>query len=199
MSEMKFIVNERGKEQLVIEDAKIRFHNYAGLQTEFNQAGNRNFDVILPDNEMAIAMGEKGWNVKIRKPRDPEEDPYYTLNVKINMNSRYKPTIEEINGRKHILYDEEMLGMPDPNDPTKMRPIKKRLIEDEDAREKGLDDLPIDHIFLVINGSSWESQFGSGIKAYLDQFYFQEKAPIYGSYYNEFEEDPELDTEKIPF
>ena len=76
MSEMRFIVNERGKEQLVIEDAKIRFHNYAGLQTDFNQPGNRNFDVILPDNEMAIAMGEKGWNVKIRKPRDAEEDPY---------------------------------------------------------------------------------------------------------------------------
>lgn len=184
MSEMKFIVNERGKEQLIIEDAKIRFHNYAGLQTDFNQPGNRNFDVILPDNEMAIAMGEKGWNVKIRKPRDPEDDPYYTLNVRINMNSRYKPTIEQIKGRQHIRFDEEMLGEYDPADPKR-------------KKHNGLDDLSIDNVFIVINGSEWESQFGTGIKAYLDQFYFKEKAPVYGSYYDE--EEDEFDTEKIPF
>ena len=160
---MRFIVNERGKEQLVIEDAKIRFHNYAGVQTDFNQAGNRNFDVILPDNDMAIAMGEKGWNVKIRKPRDPEDDPYYTLNVKINMNSRYKPVIEQIKGRQHIAYDASMLGEFDPSKPT-------------EKLNKGLDDLSIDRVFLVINGSSWESNFGTGIKAYLDKFYFEEKA-----------------------
>lgn len=179
MSEMRFIVNERGKEQLVIEDAKIRFHNYAGLQTDFNQPGNRNFDVILPDNEQAIAMGEKGWNVKIRKPRDAEEDPYYTLNVRINMNSRYKPTIEQIVGKQHIRYDESMIGEFDPTHPTEKK-----------NNQNGLDDLNIDHIFMVINGSPWESQFGSGIKAYLDQFYFQEKAPVYGNYYDEEEEPP---------
>ena len=192
MSEMRFIVNERGKEQLVIENAKIRFHNYAGLKTDFNQPGNRNFDVILPDKDMAVAMGEKGWNVKIRKPRDPEDDPYYTLNVRINMNSRYKPTIEQIEGRHHIPYDEIMLGIPDPEKPE----IRRRGPDDPD---KTLDELNIDDIFIVINGSPWESQlFGSGIKAYLDQFYFREKAPVYGSYYDE-EPEEEFDTEKIPF
>ena len=191
-SEMYFIVNERGKEQLVIKNAKIRFHNYAGLQTDFNQAGNRNFDVILPDNDIAVAMGEKGWNVKIRKPRDAEEDPYYTLNVRINMNSRYKPTIEQVigRGRDNIAYDEFMLGTFDPKDPKYRR-------HDKDDPEKTLDDLNLTDVFLVLNGSAWESQFGSGIKAYLDQFYFKEKAPVYGNYYDEEEE--EFDTEKIPF
>ena len=181
MSEMKFIVNERGKEQLVIEDAKILFHNYAGLQTDYNNPGNRNFDVILPDNEMAIAMGNQGWKVKIRKPRDPQDDPYYTMNVRINMNSRYKPIIEQhVRGRKDpIRYDEEMLGTFDPAHPTEMKDGKK-----------GLDGLNIDHIFLIINGSPWETQLGTGIKAYLDQFHFEEKAPVYGSYYDDDEEEP---------
>ena len=193
MSDMRFIVNERGKEQLFIEDAKIRFHNYAGLQTDFNAAGNRNFDVILPDNEMAVAMGEKGWNVKIRKPRDPEEPPYYTLNVKINMNSKYPPTFEQIvKGGDNIVYDEIDLGTFDPNKPTQRRHGK-------DDPEKTPDEMNLTKIVVVINGSSWESQFGSGIKAYLDQFYFCEKAPIYGNYYDEDYEEEELDTEKIPF
>lgn len=186
MSNMRFIVNERGKEQLVIEDAVIRFHNYAGLQTDFNQAGNRNFDVILPNNEMAIAMGEKGWNVKIRKPKDPEEDPYYTLNVKINMNSRYKPTFEQIvDGGDPIMYDEITLGTFDPKEPKFRR-------EGKDDPHKIPDEMKMHDIFMVINGSAWESQFGSGIKAYLDQFYFREKAPVYGDFYNretEYEED----------
>ena len=175
MSEMRFIVNERGKEQLVIEDAKVLFHNYAGLQTDFNKAGNRNFDVILPDNDMAIAMGEKGWNVKIRRPKDPEDDPYYTLNVKINMDSHWPPNIEQqVRGRDPIPYDKSMLGEPDPNDPTKYK-----------NGSKGLDGTNIDRIVFVINGSPWESQFGKGIKAYLDQFYFEKKAPVYGSFYED--------------
>ena len=192
MSKMYFIVNERGKEQLVIEDAKIRFHNYAGLQTDFNAAGNRNFDVILPDNEMAVAMGEKGWNVKIRKPRDPEDDPYYTLNVRINMNSRYKPTIMQHEGREELIYDELALGTFDPENPK-----YKRYHPDLGDPKKTLDDLDIDRIFIKINGSAWESQFGSGIKAYLDEFHFEERAPFYGNYYTKEEE--EFDTERIPF
>ena len=47
MSEMRFVRNERGKEQLVIEDAVLRFHNFAGAQTDFNMKGNRNIDVIV--------------------------------------------------------------------------------------------------------------------------------------------------------
>lgn len=172
MSEMRFVRNERGKEQLVIEDAVLRFHNFAGAQTDFNMKGNRNIDVILPNNEMAVAMGEKGWNVKIRRPVDPEDDPYYTLNVKINMDSRWPPKIVQVNKNQHIQYDAEMLN--------------------------GLDDVAMDDIGIVINGSEWENErFGHGIKAYLDQLYFRVKPSVFGHKYDV--EESELETEDIPF
>ena len=159
MSEMRFVRNERGREQLVIDDAKLLFHNFSGAKTDFNALGNRNFDVILPDNEMAIAMGQKGWNVKIRRPRDPEDDPYYTLNVKINMASRWPPKIVEAGKRQQIVYDESMLNK--------------------------LDNLPMEDIGIVINGSEWENErYGKGVKAYLDQFYFRARPSIFGNKYD---------------
>lgn len=171
MSEMRFVRNERGKEQLVIEDAVLRFHNFAGAQTDFNMKGNRNFDVILPDKEMALAMGEKGWNIKIRKPIDPDDDPYYTLNVKINMDSRWPPKIIQVNRNQHIQYDAAMLN--------------------------GLDDVAMDDIGVVINGSEWENdRFGHGIKAYLDQMFFRVKPSVFG---HKYDLDEELETEDIPF
>lgn len=168
---MKFVINERGKEQLVIDDAVLRFHNFAGVQTQYNASGNRNFDVILPDKDLAIAMGQKGWNVKIRKPADPDGDPYYTLNVKINMESRWPPKIVQVDRSKHISYDAEMVN--------------------------GLDDVPMTDIGIVINGSEWENErFGHGVKAYLDQFYFRMKPSVFGHKYDVVEED---ELEEIPF
>jgi len=170
MSEMRFVVNERGKEQLVIDDAELRFHNFAGAQTEYNAKGNRNIDVILPDKDMAVIMGEKGWNVKIRKPRNEDEEPYYTLNVKINMESRWPPKIFMVNNYRQIQYDAEMLD--------------------------DLDNVPMTDIGLVINGSEWENErFGHGIKAYLDQLYFRERPGIFGNKYDV--KNPE--TEEVPF
>ncbi len=173
MSEMRFVVNERGKEQLVIEDAVLRFHNFAGAKTEYNAQGNRNIDVILPDNKMAVEMGERGWNVKIRKPRNEDEAPYYTLNVKINMESRWPPKIIQVNRSQQIPYDAEMVD--------------------------GLDDVSMMDIGIVINGSEWENErFGKGVKAYLDQLYFRVKPGIFGHKYDTVEEEM-METEDIPF
>lgn len=169
MSDMRFVTNDRGRKQLVIDDAVLRFHNFAGEKTEYNDRGNRNIDVILPDAEMAAAMGQEGWNVKIRKPRDPEEEPYYTLNVKINMDSKWPPKIVQVNRNQKIQYDAEMVD--------------------------GLDSVHMIDIGMVINGSEWENErFGKGVKAYLDQLYFREAPSIFGHKY-----DVEPETEEIPF
>ncbi len=171
-STMQFIANERGKEQLVIDNAKLKFHNFAGTQTEFNVKGNRNIDVILPDNDMAVEMSRKGWNVKVRQPRGNEEEPYYTLNIKVNMDSKWPPRIVQVNRNKQIHYDADMLN--------------------------GLDDLNITDIGLVINGSAWENErFGKGIKAYLDQMYFRLAPSVFGNKYDV--DDSAEDDEEIPF
>ena len=191
MSEMRFVRNERGREQLVIEDAALRFHNFAGEQTEFNAKGNRNIDVILPDPEMAVAMGEKGWNVKIRKPRDPEGDPYYTLNIKLNLDSRWPPDFYQHNKRNTLDITLRHYMELYPDDPARA----KREFENAVSN---LDSINMNDICVVINGSEWESQMGHGIKAYLDQYHFRLAPTLFGDYYNS-EEESELETEDVPF
>lgn len=208
MSEMRFVRNGRGKEQLVIEDAVLRFNNFEGRQTDFNALGNRNIDVILPDNKMAVEMGENGWNVKIRKPRDPEDDPYYTLNIKINLDSRWPPRIFQHNKRetieltsldywKKVLHDEckteEEFNRRYPT----FGDLEKAAHEEMLNAISSLDNLSLENICMVVNGSAWDSQFGHGIKAYLDEFHFRPAPSLFGKYYDN--EEPELETEDIPF
>ena len=73
---------------LEIEDARIIFRNFAGLASKFNREGDRNFAVIIPNEEIANELIEAGWNVKIKPPRDAEDSPFMYLPVKIKFNSR---------------------------------------------------------------------------------------------------------------
>jgi len=204
---MRFVRNSRGKEQLVIEDAVLRFHNFEGRQTDFNAKGNRNIDVILPDNEIAVAMGEKGWNVKIRKPQDPEDDPYYTLNIKINLESRWPPRIFQHNKKgtielTSIDYWIEAIRSKYKTAEELTRDFPTRHELEQEALKymydaiSNLDSLALDDIGIVINGSEWENErFGHGIKAYLDELHFRPQPSLFGNRYDE----EAVETEDIPF
>ena len=73
---------------LQIEDSRIIYRNFAGVGSKFNREGDRNFAVIIPDEETKDLLIENGWNVKIKPPRDEYEDPFMFLPVKIKFNNR---------------------------------------------------------------------------------------------------------------
>ncbi|MBR6641704.1 MAG: hypothetical protein IKL08_05890 [Clostridia bacterium] len=80
-------INYRGK-ILEIEDARIIYRNFSGAGVKFNREGDRNFAVIIPNQEICDKLTEDGWTVKIRPPRDEYEEPFMFLPVKVKFNSR---------------------------------------------------------------------------------------------------------------
>lgn len=73
---------------LQIEDARIIYRNFSGAPSKFNREGDRNFAVIIPNQEIADDLMANGWNVKIKPPREEDESPFIFLPVKIKYNNR---------------------------------------------------------------------------------------------------------------
>ena len=73
---------------LEIEDARIIYRNFSGAGSKFNREGDRNFAVIIPNQEICDELTDAGWNVKIKPPRDEYEEPFMFLPVKVKFNNR---------------------------------------------------------------------------------------------------------------
>ena len=107
---------ERGIIQ--IDDARIIYKNFAGEASKFNRAGDRNFSVLIPDEEIAEALKNDvnefgvGWNVRIKPPRDEDDTPFMHLPVKVKFNGR-GPTIYLKTGDRMNKLDEESVACLD--------------------------------------------------------------------------------------
>ena len=97
---------------LQIDDARIIYRNFAGVGSKFNREGDRNFAVIIPDQEVADALINEGWNVKIKPPREEGDDPFMFLPVKIKFSDR-GPNLYLITGNRKNELDEESISCLD--------------------------------------------------------------------------------------
>lgn len=137
--------NRNNPSDLMIEDAKILFTNFAGSPTRYNsEGGKREFSVALPLN-LVEDLERDGWNVKYRKNADGEFDPERPyLGVKVSYKFR-APAIWLIAGGRKQLMTEDTVGT--------------------------LDNITIKSADVVIHPSVYDVRGQQGISAYVKELY----------------------------
>lgn len=95
-----------------IDNARIIYRNFSGVGSQFNREGDRNFSIVIEDQEIADALINDGWNVKIKPPRDEDDEPFMTLPVKVKFNER-GPVVYVCSGKAKVKLNEDNVGMID--------------------------------------------------------------------------------------
>jgi hypothetical protein len=131
--------------EVSLENVRIVFRNFAGRQEKYNDAGKRNFALVL-DSVTADFLEKEGWNVKRKPPKEEGEDEFCFLSVTVSYKGR-PPRLVVISNRG-----------------------KNRTNLDEDTAEM-LDYAEIDKIDLIIRPYDWTMNGNRGRKAYLKTIY----------------------------
>lgn len=161
---MKINFAARGVVQ--IDDARIIYRNFAGAPSKFNREGDRNFAVVIEDQDIAEALTEKGWNVKIKPPREEGDEPFMFLPVKVKFNER-GPRVylqNSLGGRNRVTLDEDTVGI--------------------------LDNVDITNVDLDIRPYDWDVQGKTGRTAYLQSICVTQEVDRFLDRYAE-QESPE--------
>ena len=148
---------------LQIDDARIIYRNFRGEGGKFNREGDRNFAVVIPKQELADELLNRGWNVKIKPPKDEEDSPFMYLPVKVKFNDRGPQVYLRTDDRVNRL-DEETISV--------------------------LDDVYIRSVDLDIRPYDWDVNGKSGRTAYLQSIEVIQEIDRFAARYAE-EEHPE--------
>lgn len=148
---------------LQINDARIAYRNFRGEAGKYNREGDRNFSLIIPNEEMADDLAKEGWNVKIKPPRDEEDSAFITLPIKVRFNDK-GPHIYLKTGDRVNRLDKESVGM--------------------------LDDIDISSVSMDVRPYHWEVNGKTGTTAYLQSIEVVQEIDRFAARYAE-EEIPE--------
>lgn len=139
-------VPEKRNNNVLMEGVRLIFRNFTGEEGMFNRKGDRNFNVVLPSEELALQMKADGWKVKYKEPRDEGDSGIYILPVAVSFKNR-PPRIVMVTSKGRVRLPEELVEM--------------------------LDYVDIASCDLIVNPYHWSipSSGASGVKAYLQSLY----------------------------
>lgn len=82
--EYEFFTNNKGQELIRLTGCRIINKNFSG--DKFGKGGYSTFCMLVPDEETKDALMDRGWEVRIRPPREPGQNPFMFLPIKIKFN-----------------------------------------------------------------------------------------------------------------
>lgn len=142
-----------------IEDAHIMFKNFVGEKSKYNAAGDRNFCVEIDPNEVD-RLHEDGWNIKVLKPRDEDEEPVYYLQCKLKYGGFKDPEVYMISKGQpgKTLLDEDTIGL--------------------------LQHADISNVDLIVRPYNYNINGKTGVTAYVHKMYVTIEVDEFASKYN---------------
>lgn len=141
---------------LEIEDARIIYRNFRGEADKFNREGERNFSLVIPNEEMAEELKNDGWNIKEKTSEDGTV--FYRLPVKVKFNAR-GPAAYVISGSAIKRLNENTIKM--------------------------LDEIDIRSVNMDIRPFEWDINGKVGRTAYLDAIEVIQNIDRFGAKYEE--------------
>lgn len=144
---------------LEINDARILWPNFSGTADRFNREGDRNFNIVIPTQELAdMLLNHKNqygdsWNVKIKPPKEDGDVPFMHMPVKVKFNNR-GPNVYLVSGDKQVPLNEDTVG----------------CLDDIDIVSVDMDIRPYDG--KMANGMTFRTAYLSAMRVYqrVDRF-----------------------------
>lgn len=134
-----WLLLEDENNQLLVEDGKIVFRNFAGKEGQYNREGDRNFCVIIPE-DIALMMIDDKWNVKKLKDRQDGTPGDYYIQVSVGYKGR-PPNIFLISSKGRVRLGQHEVEV--------------------------LDWVDIAKADILINPYRWTVNNNTGVKAYV--------------------------------
>lgn len=153
-----------------VENGKIIFKNFSGTGSRYNREGDRNFSWVIEDPDLAQALTEDGWNVRVRPAREEGQEPEYRLPVTVSFRS--------------------FPNIPPAQVFTYANRVKTHLTEENIGE---LDMAPIQSVDMTIRPRWWlDEETGEWhIKAYLKEMHVTLEASKWADKYAEYESPEE--------
>lgn len=167
-------------------DARLIWPNFSGVEKRYNDAGDRNFHIVL-DEPTYQAMLSDGWNVKVKEARklvngesvpDPDAEPLYVLKVDCGFNPNARPpkvVLVTAGGRKQTILGVHPDGTQHPDEINVLDLVEREKVD------------------VIITGGVWgPNRDGEyGIKAWLKTIYVTQREDELELLYAETEDIPD--------